>query len=186
MRGRSHALNSGRSISLMTSHDVEQLFLSAGDDLRRFLSRRIACPHTVSDLMQEAFLKLMGRQPAAEIRDPRGYLFRIASNLAINHGTRRRDLDALSSEPDSGPAADRALRDDRTPERVVAGPDRLRRVMEAIESLPSRCKEVFILYRFHHMNQTEIAAQLGISLSMVEKHVIRAMRACREARDGAQ
>ncbi|NUN93421.1 MAG: hypothetical protein HUU04_06550, partial [Verrucomicrobiae bacterium] len=111
-----------------------QVNLSAGDDLRRFLSRRIACPHTVSDLMQEAFLKLMGRQPAAEIRDPRGYLFRIASNLAINHGTRRRDLDALSSEPDSGPAADRSLRDDRTPERVVAGADRLRRVMEAIES----------------------------------------------------
>ncbi|BCA56539.1 ECF sigma factor [Nitrospira sp. KM1] len=168
----------------MAAQDYEQLFHSAGDDLRRFLSRRITCPHAVSDMMQEAFLKLMGAQPATDIKDPRAYLFRIAANLAINHGTRRRDVAPPSAVSNSTEALPE-VSDERTPERVVEGNRQLRRVMDAIESLPERCKEVFILYRFHSMSQTEIAEQLGISVSMVEKHVIRAMRYCRDARDQA-
>jgi len=45
----------------------EQLFYSTADDLRRFLSRRIACPHTVADVMQEVFLKLMGAQTTGKL-----------------------------------------------------------------------------------------------------------------------
>ena len=167
----------------MAAQDYERLFHSAGDDLRRFLSRKVSCPHTVADIMQEAFLRLMGAQPSTDIRDPRAYLFRIAANLAINHVTRGKDtIDPCDVEQASSATAS-ALSEERTPERVVQGNQQLQRVMEAIDGLPSRCKTVFILYRFHTLSQETIAARLGISVSMVEKHVIRAMRCCREARD---
>lgn len=131
--------------------------------------------------MQEAFLRLMGAQPSGDIRDPRAYLFRIAANLAINHASRRKNT-VDPTEAEERPSLDtKALSEERTPERVVQGNQQLQRVMTAIDNLPNRCRTVFVLYRFHHMSQTDIAAQLGISLSMVEKHVIRAMRCCREA-----
>ncbi len=166
----------------MATLDFEQLFRFASGDLRRYLSRRVTCPHTVSDLIQEAFVKLMGASPATDIRDARAYLFRTATNLAINHGTRQRETTVASAHE---PGAETVLEgtDVRTPDRVVDGIHRLQRVMTAIDGLPPRCKEVFILYRFHNVSQEAIAAQLGISLSMVEKHVIRAMRDCREALD---
>ncbi|MGC4097118.1 MAG: sigma-70 family RNA polymerase sigma factor [Nitrospira sp.] len=167
----------------MAALDFEQLFRFASGDLRRYLSRRISCPHTVSDLIQEAFVKLMGASPLTEIRDARAYLFRTAANLAVNHGTRQRETTVSSSthEPDSETVLEGV--DVRTPDRVVDGIRGLHRVMAAIDDLPPRCKEVFILYRFHNVSQEAIAAQLGISLSMVEKHVIRAMRYCHEALD---
>lgn len=167
----------------MAALDFEQLFRFAAGDLRRFLSRRISCPHTVSDLIQEAFVKLMGASPLTEIRDARAYLFRTAANLAVNHGMRQREttVSHLTHEPGSEIVLEGI--DVRTPDRVVDGIRRLHRVMAAIDGLPPRCKEVFILYRFHNVSQEEIAAQLGISLSMVEKHVIRGMRYCREALD---
>lgn len=128
----------------MATQDFEKLFYSTGADLRRFLSGRIACPHTVSDMMQEAFLKLMGAPPTTDIRNARAYLFRIAANLVINYGTRRRE--PIVPVLDEDGALSRDLSDERTPERIVDGSRRLRHVMEAIASLPPRCKEVFILY----------------------------------------
>lgn len=170
---------------MLPVQDFEELFHSARNDLRRFLSRRVACPHTVSDLMQEAFLKLMGAPPATDIRDPRAYLFRIAANIAINHGRSSRETLLPACAPTLSDERSLEIVDERTPERVLDGNRQLQRVMEAIESLPPRCKEVFVLYRFHNLSQANIAEKLGISPSMVEKHVIRAMRNCRDARDQA-
>ncbi|MDE7127907.1 MAG: sigma-70 family RNA polymerase sigma factor, partial [Bacteroidales bacterium] len=54
-------------------------------------------------------------------------------------------------------------------------------VDEVLDSLPERCREVFLLSRFRKMKNREIAEHLGISVSMVEKHIRRALNAFTEA-----
>jgi RNA polymerase sigma-70 factor (ECF subfamily) len=51
----------------------------------------------------------------------------------------------------------------------------LRRLAAAIDTLPPRCREVFLLVRFENLSNGEAAIRLGISRNMVEKHLIKAL-----------
>ena len=48
-------------------------------------------------------------------------------------------------------------------------------INNVIESLPDRCKEVFLLSRFQGLKNREIAEHLKISTTAVEKHISRAI-----------
>ena len=48
--------------------------------------------------------------------------------------------------------------------------------MEAIDALPARTRDVFVLHRFEEMSGTRIAVALGLSVSAVEKHIMRALQ----------
>lgn len=50
-----------------------------------------------------------------------------------------------------------------------------RGVYDAINNLPPRCREVFVLRRFHDLSPDDIAKRLGISRNMVEKHLRSAL-----------
>ncbi len=93
-------------------------------------------------------------------------------NLFIDRGRRqRREKAMLELVASSEPASDRIH-----PERVLSGKQELRIVLQAIEALPPRCREAFALHRFEMMNYAAIARRMGVSTSMVEKHIAEAMR----------
>jgi len=79
--------------------DLHDLFRRHGRDLTRFLQRRVSSPETAADLTQELFLRLLTATPAASVHDRRGYLFRAAGNLAINHRKRERLVEFVA-DPD--------------------------------------------------------------------------------------
>ena len=68
-------------------------------------------------------------------------------------------------------------------EAVAAARERICILIEAVNELPPRCREVFLLSRFDDLSNGQIAERLGISRNMVEKHVIKAMVHCRRRLD---
>jgi RNA polymerase sigma-70 factor (ECF subfamily) len=66
--------------------------------------------------------------------------------------------------------------EDLTPERVLLDREALEVVVAAIADLPSRTRDVFVLHRFEEMTCGNIATLLGISVSAVEKHIMKALR----------
>jgi len=146
--------------------------------VRRAVSRHLGSQHSASDLVQEACARILARPDPLQLSNPAAYLYRTAINLAYNASSHRgvehrvHGEIALAQDPAS-PALD--------PARIYADRQDLARVMAVIDRLPPRCREVFLLYRFEGLDQGTIAARLGISRNMVEKHVIRAMRDCRAA-----
>lgn len=66
------------------------------------------------------------------------------------------------------------------PESNLAAKQELAIVFQRIDSLPPRCKQAFVLYRLKNLSYQQIAEEMGISVSMVEKHLINAMAACRK------
>lgn len=68
-------------------------------------------------------------------------------------------------------------------EHLVDLQQRLAILQNIIDLLPARCKQVFWLFKIEGLSQQEIADRLGISLNMIQKHLIRAMLDLLEARD---
>lgn len=158
---------------------IEQLQQTEEGKLQRFFLRRLRNREDAADATQETFLRLLTASPKEDLRNPHAYLFQVARSVA--HGiTARlmRDSSLFGDELDQTQVAD----DAPSPERVVAARQQLGLLIETISSLPPKCRVVFVLSRLEGLSNGEIAEKLGISRNMVEKHIIRALMACRQAR----
>lgn len=138
--------------------------------LKAFVARRVGCPDTAEDIVQEAYLRIAGSTQVS-VSTPEAYVYRIAGNLALDY--RRRVVRRGQGE---GEDTLLALSDPQPPiEARLADQATLRRVLEIAGGLPPRCREVFVLRQLEGLEQTEIATRLGISRNMVEKHLRRAL-----------
>jgi RNA polymerase sigma factor (sigma-70 family) len=60
------------------------------------------------------------------------------------------------------------------PDRVVQARHTLAVILRALNELPDRTRNIFMLFRLENMKQREIADMLGLSVRTIEQHVIRA------------
>lgn len=160
----------------MRQSDVRRFYSEHGEELQRYLTRRLNCAQTAADLTQEVFVRLMRSETAGTVENPRAYLYRIASNLLADHfrGVKRRADVAVT--PLWEAVADEAP----SPERAVLTRDELRRLERAIEELPPRQRDVMLLHKFDGLSYEAIAERLGIAKNTVMVHMMRALAHCRE------
>lgn len=162
-----------------TPAEITELFARCAPAVRKFFVRRVASRAEAEDLTQEVFARLLGRTDASEpVVNIEGYLFQIASNLlrsrARQDGRRRAlDDDALDQDWTRG-------NEEFPPERILLGREACREVVTALEELPERVRIVFVLNRFEELSGFEIARRLNVSVSTVEKSMIRALAHLRE------
>ncbi|MBS7810077.1 RNA polymerase sigma factor [Roseococcus pinisoli] len=157
--------------------DFVRLFATERGRLLGRLSRRVGCPATAADLVQDIFLRLWERRSEAA-GNPAAYLNRSARNAAIDHlraeRVRAAHVTGLTPEQHGAQAAP-------SPQQLFEARDRLDRVDEAIRRLPERTRDIFLLHRIHGRGYGEIAGVFGISVSGVEKHMAKALEACRRS-----
>ena len=60
------------------------------------------------------------------------------------------------------------------------------KIYAIIEQLPDKCREVFLLSRFENLSHQAIADKLNISVSTVEKHIVKALKIVRKHVDHFQ
>lgn len=148
------------------------------DELLSYLKRELRDIHAAQDLVQETYGRVLVKAAAGErIDDPRALLYEVARNLVIDRHRQMRVRQHSSDETlldMPAPASD-------GPETRYAGQQRLRLLVQAIEGLPPRCKEAFVLHRLDGLPQAEVASRMGISLNMVERHMMLALASCRKA-----
>ncbi len=129
------------------------------------------------DVAQETFLRVLAVNPSDSILRPRAFLYKTAINLTVDLFRKRRRQREESLE--SAGLQD-VLVAPADQESIVETSEQIRLLQEAILELPLRCRQVFLLNKFKERSHAEIAAQLGISVSMVEKHIMKATTHCRE------
>lgn len=141
--------------------------------------RRLRNREDAADATQETFLRMLTVVPKTEILNPHAYLFQIAKAVAYGKTAKLLRENALFADESLGTfVAD----DAPDAERTFAARQELRVLVTAIAALPARCKMVFVLSRIECMSNGEIALKLGITRNMVEKHIMKALMHCREAR----
>ena len=156
---------------------LAQAFVANHTALVRYVARRVKCLFTARDLVQEVYLRTL-RVDAGTVGNARAMLFEIAANLATDHARaegRRARLLEESQELLWGPAQEQSA------EQQTCTADELERIGAALDRLPPRSQVIFHLNRFEGLTQKEIARQLGISRTSVEKHMRRALRRLSEA-----
>jgi RNA polymerase sigma factor (sigma-70 family) len=145
------------------------------DSLINFLRQRLRTPEDANDVAQEAYIRMMQYQNSRQIRSPSSMLFRIAINVANDLGRSeqvRRASDQCSLD------AVELVSDTPSAEREISGQQELELLRAAIEDLPPKCRQAFLLSRVRRMTYPEIAVHCGISVKMVEKHISRALAVC--------
>jgi len=145
-----------------------------------WLRRKLGCAHSAADLAQDTFLRVMARQHAGEVREPRAFLATIARGLMVNHW-RRLDLERtyldglrLRGESFASSPEDRAL----IVEALVA-------VDAMLDTLPERQRRAFLMSQLDGMGYRDIAAELKVSERMVKKYMAGTMLHCLAAVGGA-
>jgi len=123
------------------------------------------------DYLHSAFLRLEEYRRANTVENPAGFLVRAAVNIAADEARRpanrtrdARPVDELLDIADAEPLAD----------EVFAARKRLERVQAGLAQLSPRTREIFLMHRVEGLKYREIAAELGVTVSAVEKHVAKA------------
>ncbi len=130
------------------------------------------------DIVQDAFLKLWEKSPSlASFEVPRAYLFQSVKNSCLNHIRHIKIRHIVEDKVVSHLAeAEKNLylsQDD--PLQSLLEQDVQRKIDEIVQSMPEKCREVFLLSRNEMLKNREIADRLGISVKMAEKQISKAL-----------
>jgi RNA polymerase sigma-70 factor (ECF subfamily) len=144
-----------------------------------YFLKRVKSRNEAEDLTQEVFVRLLNHPDKNYGRTIEGYVFTIAANLlrdrakslATAHQRHIQSLDLL----DEKDASCANLVEDRNPERVLVGRQTIQDVFDALSELGERTRDIFVLARLENVQHREIAAMYGVSVSAVEKMMMKAM-----------
>jgi RNA polymerase sigma-70 factor (ECF subfamily) len=146
--------------------------------LREFLRRRLASEDDAQDLAQEVYLRLTRLDRPERVRCLKAFAFRTALNLLRDRARRvhtRVSERAVGIDdvdlPDPGADPQAALESDQA----------LAAIERALGRLHPATRQAFLMHRIDERPQGEVAAALGVSVSMVEKHIVKALTEVRRA-----
>ncbi|WP_091148423.1 RNA polymerase sigma factor [Novosphingobium sp. CF614] len=152
---------------------LTRLLMRERPSLLRVAQRIVGNAPAAEDVTQALWLRVQRIEDDPPIVHKRAFLYRLASNLATDRLRAERRYDALF---DSGePALDIPL-DAPSAEQQLLDREQLDRLMCAVDDLSPRCREVFILRKLEDMPVHEICQRLGITRSMVARHMHNALR----------
>lgn len=152
--------------------------LAHEEALVRYLTRVWRNREEVYDLRQETYVRVYEAAAKSRPLSPKSFLFTTARHLMTDQIRRRRivaidtvgDLEALNVPVE-----------EISPEARTTAYEDLRRLAQALDSLPPKCREVVWLRRVDDLPQKEVARRLGIAQKTVEKHVMKGMKRLAEA-----
>lgn len=159
--------------------DVKKLYTEHASNLVNFLTRKYENYDLAEDVIQTAFTRISTNESTlTNVKNIPGYLYRMAENLIVDHFRHKTVEDRyfefkLESQ--------RGHLDCGSPEEAVEAQKQLARLQNTIETLPFNSRQAFLYHRIHGLSYREIASQMGVSVSSVEKYMLHALRACREA-----
>ncbi len=149
--------------------ELVRAFSVRRDDLRT--AARVAGDADAEDAVQDAALRIIEGAEDGKISDPVRYVFRAVRNAAISRWRRR----AVRARFEAAQMPAEPPDDAPDPERAAAAAERLRRVLDVVDSMPPRRRAVFLAHRVEELTYAEIARRYGVSRQAVEQHIQLAM-----------
>jgi len=151
---------------------IEGLVAEYGNALTRYFMRRSFDPSEAEDMTNELFFRLVRRVATEPHDNLRALLFHSAANLVKDRFRRvnaRRAFLAANADLEANNI------EVISPERVLEGKQSLQAILALLDTLDKRSKDMFLLHRVEGLKYAEIARIYGISVSAVEKHIMKCL-----------
>ncbi len=154
----------------------EELFRSFFPGLVLFAQKYLPDQDTAKEIVHNVFLNLWEKRGTIDTGSPlKSYLFTSVHNRCLNHIRDQKKFDKNEENMDRLDTSLFAVGTDNLEEQELE-----LRISEALQALPEKCRQVFILNRFEELKYKEIAEKLGISIKTVEAQMSKALRIMRE------
>ena len=167
-------------LALMLSNPqegFERLFHAFYSEVCRHIYRYIPNQSVVEDIAQELFAELWTKRKDLNISiSPGAYLHRMAVTRSLNYIRDNKKHAHVSDEAlKSSPSNTHLAHEELSAKELSAA------ITKAIDSLPERCRLVFMLSRFEDMSNAQISKELDISAKTVENQMTKALKVLRKA-----
>lgn len=154
-----------------------KIYLASRKSISRVVSR-IVPPHEIEDIVQETYVRICQIENKENICSPKSFMFKTAKNLALDYQKQAnvrlvdgvedmRELELLLSDHTHDEMFNNAVTNSEFSD-----------FCEAVRLLPVQCRKVFVLKKVYGYSQREIAEQLDLSESTVEKHISMGVKRC--------
>lgn len=166
--------NAGVNLDPAFAMRIADLFRDHNRALVAFLQCRLHSMSDAQEVAQEAYVRLVTMEKPEQVDSLRAYLFRIASNLAVD---RLRARQVRADHPLDAPDEDLHLAP--IPERHVHATGQLQQLHKALRELPAKTGRAFVMHVIDGCEISAIARAMKISERMVRYHVAHALAHCR-------
>lgn len=158
---------------------LSSLYRSHHGWLHGWLRKKLGCTHQAADIAHDTFLRIVASRDALlGVREPRAFLTTTARRLMIDQARRQAIEQAYLAElallADSLPGYP-------SPEEMLLAVQALQQIGSALEGLADKPRQAFLLHYLDGRSQAEVAADLGVSVRMVHKYLVKALLHCRHA-----
>lgn len=143
--------------------------------LRAYLRKRFADVHDIDEIVQESYVRVLAARAKGGITSVRAYLFTTVRNAALSIVRRPRIFSDLAV---TDFAVQRVAEEGVNVPEAVSVKQEIAILLEAIDALPARCREIFILRKLEGVSQKDIAARLGLSEQTVQVQIARGAKKC--------
>jgi len=169
---KSIALDNNTPALVQRDQSMDLLYARHWGELCHYIQKHFGPgPPDPEDVVQDAFMKFAAIDDRDAINNPRAYLFRTAHNVIVDERRRLALRRANPADTDAPPVSD-----DRTPERVLVGQQRLEILRGSLRAMPAARRRSFLLNRLQGLSCAAIARMTGYSESAIKKHIDLALK----------
>lgn len=164
----------------MTSRErIIEIFKTNNHLLRIYAERIVVDKEEAKDMVNDVFLKLMENENNTHItKSLQAYLYKSVYNTCLNCLKNKQITNKYFQDMDTSTLD---IQCSKNPLSLLISEETLTHIENAIESLPPKCKKVFLLAKMDGLSYREIAEQLKISVNSVNKQITKALNILRES-----
>ena len=157
----------------MTAKEFEVQFRRLYLPLGMYALRIVGNADDAEDVVEEAFIKTWQKtDKGMEVDNFHSFIYAAVRNECISFLRNKKDMADIDEVPEID-------------DWVVDTSERDARIWKAIDALPEKCREIFLMSKRDGLSNEEIAVELGISIKTVKNQMTKAFSRLREDLTGA-
>lgn len=159
--------------SVCETNNFEEIFNDYSESLRNLIYYKCGNLKLAEDIVQDAFIKLWSNCAKVVFVKAKSYLYTVANNNLLNHIAHQKVILKYEQKPHSELYT-------QDPQFVIEEKEFMQKLKNAIDNLPTKQRETFLLSRIDKKSYKEIAEITGVSVKAIEKRIHYALLSLRE------
>ena len=169
--------------AVATGCNFSDIYLTYYSKLLRFAREYVVVTEEAENIIQDVFVKLWERQDTLHlVENMNAYLFRLTKNRCLDHLRHKLSTEKCNKAVQNSFEIELNLKIqslDKLSDTFLAEKNMEEVITEAINSLPPKCREIFILSRYEGLKYREISEHFNISVNTVENQMSIALKKLR-------